>query len=88
MLEGRGMCDVCPEAQRKSYHALTEALKQSFAPKELVHLYQAELKARKKKTDGSMVDLGRDMVKLVSWNGGCTQCVVCLISAIVYKKVP
>ena len=30
-----------------------------------MHLYQAELKARKKKTVESMVDLGRDVAKLV-----------------------
>ena len=52
-------------AQRRSYTALTKALAQSFAPKELVHLYQAELKARRKKGDESMVDLGRDIAKLV-----------------------
>ena len=33
------------EAQTRSYRALTQALTQSFASKELVHLYQAELKA-------------------------------------------
>ena len=38
---------------------------QGFTPKELVHLYQAELKARKKKTEESMVDLGRDVANLV-----------------------
>ena len=53
------------EAQRRSYQALTQALMQSFAPKEFVHLYQAELKARKKKTEESMVNLGRDVAKLV-----------------------
>ena len=53
------------EAQRRSYQVLTQALTQSFTPKELVHLNQAELKACKKKTEESMVDLGRDVAKLV-----------------------
>ena len=52
-------------AQRRSYFALTTALAQSFAPKELIHLHQAELKARRKKPDESMVDLGRDVARLV-----------------------
>ena len=52
-------------AQRRSYVALTTALAQSFSPQELVHLYQAELKARKKRPDESMANLGRDVAKLV-----------------------
>ena len=52
-------------AQRRSYRALTTALAQSFSPQELVHLYQAELKARKRKPDESMANLGRDVAKLV-----------------------
>ena len=52
-------------ARRHSYMAVTSALSQSFAPKELVHLHQAELKARKKRGDESMADLGRDIAKLV-----------------------
>ena len=52
-------------AMRHSYLALITALSQSFAPKELVHLHQAELKARRKKGDESMTDLGRDIAKLV-----------------------
>ena len=52
-------------AQRCSYFALTTALSQSFSPKELVHLHQAELKARRKKPDESITDLGRDIAKLV-----------------------
>ena len=43
--------------QRRSYLALTTTLVQSFLPKELVYLYQAELKARKKKTDKTMENL-------------------------------
>ena len=53
------------EPQRRSYQALTQVLMQSFTPKELAHLYQAELKARKKTTEESMVDLGRGVAKLV-----------------------
>ena len=52
-------------AKRRSYFALTNALAQSFSPKELVHLHQAELKARRRKPEESMVDLGRDIAKLV-----------------------
>ena len=52
-------------AQRRSYVALTTALAQSFSPKELVYLYQAELKARRKRADESMANLGRDVAKLV-----------------------
>ena len=44
--------------------ALTTALPKVF-PKEMVHVHQAELKARKKKGDESMGDLGRDIAKLV-----------------------
>ena len=63
--EARVVLASLDAAQRRSYMALTNALAQSFAPKELVHLYQAELKARKKKGEESMVDLGRDVAKLV-----------------------
>lgn len=63
--EARVVLASLDAAQRHSYLALTTALSQSFAPKELVHLYQAELKARRKKGDESMVDLGRDLAKLV-----------------------
>ena len=65
--EARVVFASLEKAQRRSYHALTQALTQSFAPKELVHLYQAELKAQKKKTEESMMDLGRDVAKLVRW---------------------
>ena len=51
-----------PEEELSSSH---KALTQSFASKELVHLYQAQLKTCKKKTEVSMVDLGRDVAKLV-----------------------
>ena len=52
-------------ARRRSFHALTTALAQSFAPAELVYLYQAELKARKRKSGESMAELGREIAKLV-----------------------
>ena len=63
--EARVVLASLSQAQRKSYTSLTTALAQSFAPKELVHLYQAELKARKKRSEESMVDLGREIAKLV-----------------------
>jgi hypothetical protein len=52
-------------AQRRSYRMLTTALGKSFAPEELIHLHQAELKARVKRPDESMITLGRDVAKLV-----------------------
>ena len=63
--EARVVLASLSPAQRRSYLALTNALAQSFSPKEMVHLYQAELKARRRKPDESMVDLGRDIAKLV-----------------------
>ena len=63
--EARVVLAGLDSAKRRSYFALTTALSQSFSPKELVHLHQAELKARKKKPEESMVDLGRDIAKLV-----------------------
>lgn len=63
--EARMVLASLSPAQRHSYVAVTVALSQSFAPKELVHLHQAELKARKKKGDESMADLGRDVARLV-----------------------
>ena len=52
-------------AQRHSYIAITHALTQNFSPVEKVHLYQAELKARKKKSTETISDLGRDIGKMV-----------------------
>ena len=51
--------------QWHSYHAVTSALVENFTSQGLVHLYQAELKARKKKGDESMADLRRDVARLV-----------------------
>ena len=53
------------DAQRRNYCALTTALAQSFSQKELVHLYQTELKSYRKRGNESMVDLGREIAKLV-----------------------
>ena len=52
-------------AQWHRYHAVTSALVQSFTPKGLYHHYQAELKARWKKVDESMADLGQNVARLV-----------------------
>ena len=52
--EARVVLAALDPARRRSYLALTTALAQSFAPKELVHVHQAELKARRKRTDESM----------------------------------
>ena len=40
-------------------------LAQSFILQGLVHHYQAELKARRKKGDESLADLGQDVARLV-----------------------
>ena len=52
-------------AQLYSYHVVISALVQSFTLQGLVHLYQAVLKARKKKGDESMADLKQDVARLV-----------------------
>jgi hypothetical protein len=51
--------------KRHSYFAVVTALEQSFSPQGKVHLYQAELKARRRKPEESMSNLGRDIAKLV-----------------------
>ena len=51
--------------QRRDYKALKSALTQHFCPPQQVHLYQAELKARKRKPDESLPDLGRDIARLI-----------------------
>jgi len=63
--EARVVITGLSRTQRASYSELCDALTQSFAPKELVHVHQAELKARKKKPTESMADLGRALKKLV-----------------------
>ena len=54
--EARVVLASLTPAQRRSYTALTTALSQSFSPKQMVHLYQAELNARRKKPEEWMVD--------------------------------
>lgn len=54
-----------PEHARQDYTALTEALTQNFSPRERVHLYQAELKSRKRQPGESLTSLGRDLARLV-----------------------
>ena len=51
-------------AERRDYGALKAALTQNFNPPQKVHLYMAELKARKRKPHESLVDLGRDLARL------------------------
>ena len=63
--EARVVLASLNQAQRRSYLAVTTALAQSFSPKELVYLYQAELKARKKKPEATMANLRWDIAKLV-----------------------
>ena len=58
------LVSLTPE-QRRDLRQLTRALQQSFCPPEQVHLYQAELKGRKRKRDESMAELGRDLARLV-----------------------
>ena len=58
------LVSLTPE-QRRDLRQLTGALRQNFCPPEQVHLYQAELKSRKKKRDETMADLGRDLARLV-----------------------
>ena len=51
-------------AERRDYRALKNALTQNFNPPQKLHLYMAELKARKRKPQESLVDLGRDIARL------------------------
>ena len=51
--------------QRRDYRALKSALTQHFCPPQQIHLYQAELKARKRKPDESLPELGRDISRLI-----------------------
>ena len=51
--------------QRREYKSLKSALTQHFCPPQQVHLYQAELKARKRKPNESLPDLGRDIARLI-----------------------
>ena len=51
-------------AERRNYRALKDALTQNFNPPQKLHLYMAELKARKRRPHESLVDLGRDIARL------------------------
>lgn len=51
--------------QRRDYRALKSALSQHFCPPQQIHLYQAELKARKRKPNESLPELGRDIARLI-----------------------
>ena len=50
--------------QRRDYGALKTALTQNFSPPQKVHMYMAELKARKRRPNESLADLGRDIARL------------------------
>ena len=50
--------------QRRDYDALKAALTQNFSPPQKVHMYMAELKARKRKPNESLAVLGRDIARL------------------------
>ena len=50
--------------ERRDYDQLRHALTQNFSPPEKVHLYMAELKARKRHPGESLVLLGRDIARL------------------------
>ena len=50
--------------ERRDYRVLKAALTQNFSPPQKVHMYMAELKARKRKPHESLADLGRDIARL------------------------
>jgi len=51
-------------SQRGDYEALKNALTQNFCPPQQVHLYQVQLKTRKRQTNESLPELGRDIIRL------------------------
>lgn len=51
--------------QRRDYRSLRSALTQHFCPPQQIHLYQAELKARRRKPHESLSELGRDIARLI-----------------------
>ena len=51
--------------QRREYKTLKDALTQHFCPPQRVQLYQAELKARKRRPGESLAELGRDVARLI-----------------------
>ena len=58
VLTGMGMAD------RRNYEALKRTLAQNFSPPQRQHFYMAELKARRRKTEESLAELGRDIARL------------------------
>ena len=50
--------------ERRDYKVLKAALTQNFSPHQKVHMYMAELKARRRKPHESLADLGRDIARL------------------------
>ena len=50
--------------ERRDYRVLTSALRQNFSPPQKVHMHMAELKARKRKPNETLADLGRDIARL------------------------
>ena len=50
--------------QRRDYRMLKNALTQHFCPPQQIHLYQAELKARTRRPNESLTELGRDITRL------------------------
>ena len=50
---------------RRDYKSLKNALTQHFCPPQQIHLYQAELKARKRNPNESLPELGRDIARLI-----------------------
>lgn len=51
-------------AERREYKLLKTTLAQNFSPPQKVHLYMAELKARRRKSNESLAELGRDIARL------------------------
>ena len=50
--------------ERRDYKLLKTTLAQNFSPPQKVHLYMAELKARRRKPDETLAALGRDIARL------------------------
>lgn len=61
----RSVLASLPEPQRVDFDSLKEALTQNFSPREQIHLYQAELKSRVRRSGESLTSLGRDIARLV-----------------------
>ena len=50
--------------ERRDYSTLKDALTQNFRPPQQVHLYQVELRSRKRQAGESLAELGRDIIRL------------------------